>query len=59
MVLGHLERKKMQEKIIPLSEKDEAILELMKKINRLEHENENLKDEIKRLQWSITENGNE
>jgi peptidoglycan hydrolase CwlO-like protein len=49
----------MQEKIIPLSEKDEAILELMKKINRLEHENENLKDEIKRLQWSITENGNE
>ena len=45
----------MEEKIIPLSEKDEAILELMKRINNLEHENENLKNEIKRLKWSLME----
>jgi prefoldin subunit 5 len=45
----------MEQKIIPLSEKDEAILELMKKVNQLEHENQNLKDEIKRLRWSLTE----
>ena len=45
----------MEEKIIPLSEKDEAILELMKQVHRLEHENQNLKEEIKRLQWSLTE----
>ena len=45
----------MEDKIIPLSEKDEAILELMKRINQLEHENQNLKDEIKRLRWSLTE----
>jgi predicted RNase H-like nuclease (RuvC/YqgF family) len=55
MALGHLERKKMEHLKIPLSEKDEAILELMKKVNALEHENQNLKDEIKRLQWSLTE----
>ncbi len=45
----------MEEKIIPLSEKDEAILELLKQVKRLEYENENLKEEIKRLQWSLTE----
>lgn len=45
----------MEQRIIPLSEKDEAILELMKQVNHLEHENENLKDEIKRLRWSLTE----
>lgn len=45
----------MEDKIIPLSEKDEAILELMKQVNQLEHENQNLKDEIKRLRWSLTE----
>jgi uncharacterized protein (UPF0335 family) len=40
---------------IPLSDKEEAILELMQKINRLEDENANLKDEIKQLKWSLTE----
>ncbi len=45
----------MEEKIIPLSEKDEAILELMKQVKRLEYENENLREEIKRLKWSLTE----
>lgn len=45
----------MEEKIIPLSEKDEAILELMKQVNRLEHENQNLKEELKQLRWTLTE----
>ena len=40
---------------IPLSDKEEAILELMQKINRLEDENENLRDEIKQLKWSLME----
>jgi hypothetical protein len=38
-----------------LSDKEEAILELMQKINRLEDENKNLKDEVKQLKWSIQE----
>lgn len=40
---------------IPLSDREEAILQLMKQVRRLEDENENLRDEIKRLQWSLTE----
>ena len=40
---------------MPLSEQEEAILELMKRISRLEHENYNLKEEVKRLHWSIQE----
>jgi peptidoglycan hydrolase CwlO-like protein len=40
---------------IPLSDKEEAILELMQKINCLEDENENLRDEIKQLKWSLQE----
>jgi hypothetical protein len=39
----------------PLSDKEEAVLELLKKVTRLEYENENLRDEIKRLKWSMTE----
>lgn len=39
----------------PLSEKEEAVLELLKKVNRLEYENENLREEVKRLKWSMTE----
>lgn len=34
---------------MPLSDAEEAILELLKRINRLEHENLNLREEIKRL----------
>ena len=38
-----------------MNDKEEAILELMQRINELEYQNSNLKDEIKRLQWSIQE----
>jgi uncharacterized protein (UPF0335 family) len=40
---------------IPLSDREEAILELLKKVNRLEDENKNLREEVKRLKWSLTE----
>lgn len=45
----------MEQLHIPLSDKEEAILELMQKINRLEHENAELKQEVKELRWSLTE----
>lgn len=45
----------MNHQLIPLNDKEEAILELMKRINELEHENSNLKDEIKQLKWSLQE----
>ena len=45
----------MNHQLIPLNDKEEAILELMQRINELEYQNSNLKDEIKRLQWSIQE----
>lgn len=40
---------------IPLSDREEAILELMKRVNRLEDENTNLREEVKRLRWSLQE----
>ena len=40
---------------IPLSDTEEAVLQLLQKVNKLEEENTNLKDEIKRLKWSLTE----
>jgi uncharacterized protein (UPF0335 family) len=45
----------MEHLLVSLSDKEEAILELMQKINRLEDENKNLKDEVKQLKWSIQE----
>ena len=45
----------MNTNLIPLNDKEEAILKLMQRINELEYENSNLKDEIKRLQWSLME----
>jgi uncharacterized protein (UPF0335 family) len=45
----------MKHQQIPLSDKEEAILQLMQKINRLEDENENLREEVKRLKWSLQE----
>ena len=45
----------MNHQLIPLNDKEDAILELMKRINELEHENSNLKDEIKQLKWSLQE----
>jgi hypothetical protein len=55
MVLGQLKEKKMNTNLIPLNDKEEAILQLMQRINELEYENSNLKDEIKQLKWSLQE----
>jgi predicted RNase H-like nuclease (RuvC/YqgF family) len=55
MALGQLKEKKMNTNLIPLNDKEEAILQLMQKINELEYENSNLKDEIKQLKWSLEE----
>jgi len=49
-------RKKMLELLaMPLTEQEEAILQLMKDVNRLEHENFILREDNKRLKWSLTE----
>jgi predicted HTH domain antitoxin len=45
----------MNHQLIPLNDKEEAILELMQRVNQLEYENSNLKDEIKQLRWSLQE----
>jgi len=45
----------MNHQLIPLNDKEEAILTLMQRVNDLEYENSNLKDEIKLLKWSLEE----
>jgi peptidoglycan hydrolase CwlO-like protein len=40
---------------IPLSDTEEAVLQLMQKVNKLEAENLELKEIIKQLKWSIQE----
>lgn len=55
MDLGVLEKKSLELLKMPLSEQEEAILALLKRINTLEHENLSLKEDIKRLKWSMTE----
>ena len=40
---------------IPLSDTEEAVLQLMQKVNKLEAENLELKELIKQLKWSIQE----
>jgi prefoldin subunit 5 len=40
---------------IPLSDAEEAVLELMQKINKLETENQELKQIIKQLRWTLQE----
>jgi hypothetical protein len=40
---------------IPLSDTEEAVLQLMQKVNRLETENAQLKEIIKQLKWSLQE----
>jgi predicted nucleic acid-binding Zn-ribbon protein len=39
----------------PLNDQEETILELMKQIHNLQHENLLLKEEIKQLRWRLTE----
>jgi hypothetical protein len=46
---------KMNHQLIPLNDKEEAILQLMQRVNELEYENSNLKEEIKQLRWSLQE----
>lgn len=55
MVDGVSDDRVMHLLAMPLSEQEEAILELLKKVGRLEYENENLREEVKRLKWSIVE----
>jgi hypothetical protein len=45
----------MNHQLIPLNDKEEAILQLMQRVSELEYENSNLKDEIKQLKWSLQE----
>jgi predicted RNase H-like nuclease (RuvC/YqgF family) len=45
----------MEKNLIPLNDKEEAILQLMQRVTELEYENSNLKDEIKQLKWSLQE----
>jgi len=40
---------------IPLSDTEEAVYQLMKQLHMLQGENEKLREEIKRLQWTLTE----
>jgi len=46
-------RKKEME--LPLDDREEAILTLLKKVSNLECENQDLKSEIKRLKWTLEE----
>lgn len=55
MVDGVSDARVMELLNLPLSDQEEAILELLKRVNRLEHENENLREDNKRLRWSMTE----
>jgi hypothetical protein len=55
MDLGLYERKTMELLKMPLSDQEEAIVSLMQKINKLEHENRELKEELRMLKWSIME----
>ena len=40
---------------IPLSDTEEAVLQLLQKVSKLEDENKILKEEIKQLKWSLQE----
>jgi cell division septum initiation protein DivIVA len=55
MGYGHLRKKKMEQLQIPLSDTEEAVYQLLQKVVRLENENNELKEEIKQLRWSLTE----
>ena len=40
---------------IPLSDTEEAVLQLLQQVNKLEAENKELKEIIKQLKWSMQE----
>ena len=41
--------------IVPLSDQEEAILELLMEIQKLKQENDNLKEELRQIYWSLEE----
>ncbi len=45
----------MQHLQIPLSDTEEAVLQLMQQVNKLEAENKELKEIINQLRWSAQE----
>jgi prefoldin subunit 5 len=45
----------MEQMTIPLSDTEEAVYQLMKQLHMLQGENEKLREEIRRLQWTLTE----
>jgi hypothetical protein len=45
----------MEQMTIPLSDTEEAVYQLMKQLHMVQDENEKLKDEIRRLQWTLQE----
>ena len=45
----------MQHLQMPLSDTEEAVLQLLHKVSKLEEENKILKEEIKQLHWSLQE----
>lgn len=53
--LGVLERKTTELLSMPLSDQEEAILSLLRKVHRLEGENLELRETIKRMSWSLEE----
>ena len=45
----------MQHLQLPLSDTEEAVLQLLQKVSKLEEENKELKEIIKQLKWSLQE----
>jgi peptidoglycan hydrolase CwlO-like protein len=45
----------MKQLQIPLSDTEEAVLQLMQQVNKLQAENTELKEIIKQLKWSLQE----
>lgn len=45
----------MEQLQIPLSDTEEAVYQLLQQVNKLTDENVELREEIKRLKWSLTE----
>jgi cell division protein FtsB len=45
----------MQHLQMPLSDTEEAVLQLLQQVSKLEEENKILKEEIKKLHWSLQE----
>lgn len=45
----------MEQMTIPLSDTEEAVYQLMRQLHMLQDENEKLKEEIRRLNWTLEE----